>query len=132
VVRLCRVSTLSLVLLLIAAGCVTTNAALMNPGLTLRPMVLPEQVRIFRTFKQVPGKYEEVALLSATGESNWTDEATMLQSLRKKAGDIGANAIVLNVIEEASAGAKVAAAIFGTGTQRKGRAVAIYVFPERP
>jgi hypothetical protein len=38
--------------------------------------------------------------------------------------------VILDAVNEASAGAKVAAAIFGTGTQRKGRAIAIYVLPD--
>jgi hypothetical protein len=115
-----------LAIMLAASGCVMTNAAMLNPGLAPRPKVAPEQVRIFRSFDQVPGKYEEIALLNSTGESNWTNESLMLESMRKKAGDLGANGIVLSAIDEAGAGAKVAAAVFGTGTQRKGRAVAIY------
>ena len=37
---------------------------------------------------------------------------------------------ILDAINEASAGAKVAAAVFGTGTERKGRSIAIYVYPD--
>jgi hypothetical protein len=54
----------------------------------------------------------------------------MMESMRKKASEVGANAIILDAINEASAGAKVAAAVFGTGTQRKGRSIAIYVYPD--
>jgi len=121
-----RTVLLALACALAASGCVTTNASLLNPGLAARPKVPPEQVRIFRSFDQVPGKYEEIAILSSTGESNWTDEAAMLESMRQKAGALGAKGVVLSAIDEAGAGAKVAAAVFGTGTQRKGRAVAIY------
>jgi hypothetical protein len=113
---------------LVASACVSTNAALLNPADPVRPKVPPTEVRIYRSFDQVPGKYEEIAILNATGESNWTNEATMLESMRRKAGELGANAVVLNGIDEAGNGAKIAAAVFGTGTQRKGRAVAIWVF----
>jgi hypothetical protein len=51
----------------------------------------------------------------------------MLDAMRKKAGAIGANAILLPQINEPGAGAKVAAAIFGTGTQRKGNVVALRI-----
>jgi hypothetical protein len=55
----------------------------------------------------------------------------MWNSLRKKAGKLGANAIILDAMSEPSAGAKVAAAfLLGTGAERKGKAIAIYVFPE--
>ena len=53
----------------------------------------------------------------------------MWNSMRKKAGKLGANAIILDAMSEPSAGAKVASMIFGVGgAQRKGKAIAIYVF----
>lgn len=114
----------------VATACVSTNATLLNPTPVARPVVAPEQVRIYRTAEQVTGRYEEIALLNSTGESNWTNEQAMMESMRKKAGQLGANGVILDAINEAGAGAKVAAAVFGTGTQRKGRAVAIWVFPD--
>lgn len=121
----------TLVVLCLALGaCVQTNATLLNPSPVSRPKVLPEQVRIYRTAEQVQGRYEEIALLNSTGESNWTNERAMFESMRKKAGDLGANGIILEAVNEAGAGAKVAAAIFGTGTQRKGRSIAIFVFAD--
>jgi hypothetical protein len=78
----------------------------------------------------VPGKYEEIALLSSTGEAMWTNEEQMWNSMKKKAGKLGANAVILDAMSEPSAGAKVAAAFLGVGgAQRKGKAIAIYVFP---
>ena len=111
-------------------ACVATNVTMLNPTPVARPAVPPEQVRIYRTADQVVGKYEEIALLNATGESNWTNEKAMLESMRKKAGEVGANGVILDAVVEASSGAKVAAAVFGVGSQRKGRAVAIFVFPD--
>jgi hypothetical protein len=121
---------LGLALLLALGACVSTNATMLNPSPVARPPVLPTEVRIFRTADQVPGKYEEVALLNSTGESNWTNEQAMFESMRKKAGEIGANAIILDAVTEAGAGAKVAAAVLGVGTQRKGKAIAIFILPD--
>lgn len=121
---------LLLVLAVLLTSCVSTNATMLNPSPQMRPAVLPENVRIYRTAAQVQGKYEELALLNSTGESNWTNEQNMLESMRKKAGALGANGVILDAISEAGAGAKVAAAVFGTGTERKGRAIAIFVFPD--
>lgn len=122
---------LTFVLLLIAStACVQTNATMLNPTPTNRPPVPPEQVRIYRTAAQVVGRYEELALLNSTGESTWTNEQGMLESMRKKAGAIGANGLILDAVTEASAGAKVAGAVFGVGSERKGKAVAIFVFPD--
>jgi len=72
-----------------------------------------------------------MALLSSTGDSAFTSEETMWNSMRKKAGKLGANAIILDAMSEPSAGAKVAAAfLLGTGAERKGKAIAIYVLPQ--
>lgn len=53
----------------------------------------------------------------------------MFKKMIKKAGAMGANGIILDAISEPSAGAKVAGAIFGVGAERKGKAIAIFVFP---
>jgi TonB family protein len=95
----------------------------------LRPQLLPQQVAIYRSFDQVKGPYEEVALLHSTGEAGFSSEAQMYDSMKAKAAKLGANAIVLDSVIEPSAGAKVAAAFLGTPAERKGKAVAIYVVP---
>ena len=51
----------------------------------------------------------------------------MLKSMRKKAAAVGANGIIMDGINEPSAGAKIAGAVFGTGAERKGKSVAIFV-----
>ena len=94
-----------------------------------RPALLPNQVALYRIASQVPGQYEEVALLNSAGDSGFTDEAKMFASMKKKAGELGANGVILDAVSEPSAGAKVAAAIFGVSAQRKGKAIAIYVIP---
>lgn len=116
-------------LLTIIIACVTTKAVRLGTGPT-RPEVPENQVVVYRTADQVPGKYEEIALLSSTGEAMWTNEEQMWRSMRKKAGKFGANAIILDAMSEPGAGAKVASALFGVGgAERKGKAIAIYVFP---
>jgi hypothetical protein len=117
-------------LLLSLSACVTTNASRLGSASTDRPVVEPERVALYRVASQVPGRYEEVALLNSKGDSNWTDEARMFDSMRKTAGKMGANAIILDAVSEPGHGAKVAAAIFGVSAQRKGSAVAIWVLPE--
>lgn len=116
---------------LVLASCVTTNASMLGTATAKRPIVLPQDVLLFRTAEQVPGEYEEIALLNSAGDSNFTNEAKMFESMKKKAGEVGANAIILDALSEPSGGAKVAAAIFGVSAQRKGKAVAIYVFPQQ-
>ena len=120
--------TMSICGLLLVGACVRTNTAMLGNAPT-RMAVAPEQVAVYRTAAQVPGKYEEVALLNSTGASGWTSEAGMLKSMRTKAGALGANGVILDAISEPSAGAKVAAAVVGIGAERKGKAIAIYIFP---
>lgn len=126
-----KMIAVALIYTLALAGCVTTNASLLGNTANKRPAVLAENVALYRTADQVPGKYEEVALLNSEGDSSFTNEAKMFESMKKKAGEVGANAIILDAVSEPSGGAKVAAAIFGVSAERKGKAVAIYVFPDQ-
>jgi hypothetical protein len=111
----------------LVAACVSTNAMRLGTA-PIRPPVPEDRVAIYRTADQVPGKYEEVALLNSTGHYSMTNEEKMFKSMRKKAGELGANAVILDAVTEPSAGGKVTSAIFGVGGERKGKALAIYVF----
>lgn len=123
-------SSAALGLVLLLSACVQTNAVRLGAA-PARPPVPEAQVVVYRSASQIPGRYEEVALLNSTGEATWTNEAKMFDSMRKKAAKLGANAIVLDAMSEPSAGAKVAAAVFGVGgAERKGKAIAVYVFPD--
>jgi hypothetical protein len=120
---------LLLAFVLILSACVTTNASRLGTSTSNRPLVLPQDVVLYRIASQVPRKYEEIALLNSTGDSGFTNEAKMFESMKKKAGEMGANAVILDAVSEPGAGAKVAAAIFGVSAQRKGKAIAIWIYP---
>ncbi|NIR49545.1 MAG: hypothetical protein GWN41_09865 [Phycisphaerae bacterium] len=92
------------------------------------PNVDPEEVVVYVTPNDVTGDYEKIGIIHAQGESSWTNEHQMIESAKKKAASIGANGIILGEIDEPSAGAKIAGAIFGTGTTRRTQILAIYVF----
>ncbi len=113
----------------VAAACVTTNAVRLGNAPS-RPAVALDQVTVYRSAAQVPGKYEEVALLNSSGNTVNTDEAEMIKNMRYTAGKMGANAIILDAVTEPGAATKIAGALLGTGSERKGKAVAIYVFPD--
>jgi hypothetical protein len=110
----------------ITTGCTRTNAALVDNSIHLAP-TCPDAVKLYTSPSSVGASYTEIALLNSTGASGWTTEAGMMTSMRKKAASIGANGIIMGNINEPGAGAKVAAAVFGTATERKGKSVAIYV-----
>jgi len=111
-----------------STACVRTTATRLGAG-SIRPPVPEHLVAIYRTADQVPGKYEEVALLNSTGNYSSTDEEKMFKSMREKAGQVGANGVILDSIKEPGTGGKVAQALFGVGGDRKGKAIAIFVLP---
>lgn len=112
-------------------ACVTTQAVRLGSG-PIRPPVPWDKVIVYRTADQVPGDYEEVALISASGDSIYTSEEEMYKAMRKKAGELGANAIILDAMSEPSAATKVISyALLGVGGERRGKALAIYVYPEK-
>jgi S1-C subfamily serine protease len=114
-------------LAILQVACVSTNAIRLGGGPDRRP-VDPEAVIIYRTAGQVPGNYDEIGLITGTGDSLWTTEEHMYKSLRKKAAALGANGVILGDIHEPGAATKAAMGVlFGVGAERKGKAVAIYV-----
>lgn len=115
-----------LVVFTAALGCTRTNAALVDNSVKLAPSCA-DGVKIYSTPSAVGSEYKEVALLNSTANTGFTSESGMLKSMRKKAAAIGANGIIMGGINEPSAGAKIAGAIFGTGAERKGKSVAIFV-----
>ena len=113
--------------MLVTIGCASTSAVKLGTG-TNREPVAWEKVAVYREASQVPGRYEEVALLNSKGQWGWGNEGTLFNSMKKSAAARGANAIILDSVSEPSAGAKVAGAFLGVGAERKGKAIAIYVF----
>ena len=107
-------------------GCTRTNAALMDNTVRLAP-TCPDAVKMYTSPSMVGAAYKEVALLNSTGSTGFTSEAGMMKSMRKKAAAVGANGIIMGNIDEPGAGAKVAAAVFGTAAERKGKSVAIFL-----
>jgi hypothetical protein len=84
-------------------------------------------VQIFTSAERVRSDYYEVAILNSKGESSWTDEKQMTASQRSKAARLGANGIILGEVKEPKAGTKIIGSLFGTGAERKGSGLAIYI-----
>lgn len=102
-------------LCLAITGCITTHATVVDPAATRYPRVSPDSVRIFTDQSELDTlDFVRIAIIEASGSGEWTNQSEMLQAMRTKAGELGGNGVLLPRIEEPSAGAKVAAAIFGT------------------
>jgi hypothetical protein len=122
-----------LFLFAVLGACVTTRATLVDPAAPRYDPVAPDSVRIFTDQSELDTlEYVRVAIIEASGSGEFTSQTEMLEAMRRKAGALGGNGVLLPRIDEPSAGAKVAAAVFGTGTERKGSVVAIRVIgPKR-
>jgi hypothetical protein len=113
-------------LAVVFAGCVSTNASVLDPSLKLAP-VCPDGVMVFTDSSRVGRPYTEVAVLNSRGDNDMTNESAMVTSQRKKAAELGANGIILGQMKDASTGAQIAQAFLGTSANRKGAAIAIYI-----
>jgi hypothetical protein len=71
---------------LLLSGCVTTTATRLGTSM-LHPPLMSSDVAIHRTAAQVPGTYEEVALLYAKGPATMTNEPQMFESMKAKAAE---------------------------------------------
>ena len=107
----------------------STDAAVMNKQL-VRPAIKADAVVLYRTPQQVPRPYDEVAILNSKGDADWTDEAKMYRSMRKKAAKLGANGVIIENTKEPGTVARVAKALLRISADRKGNALAIYVHPD--
>lgn len=113
-------------MLALVIACVSTNAVKLNPGIQRAP-VCPNAVRIYTDSSRVGDRYVEVAILNSKGESGLTSEQGMYESQRNKAAELGANGLIVAAVQEPKAGTKIIGALFGTGAERKGGAVAIWI-----
>ena len=121
--RMKNVSVLGAILLI--AACVSVNKSVLSTSRVSYP-VPKEQVQVYFAGDTVPA-HERIAILNGSGDDTMTNQGQLIDKLRQEAGKLGANAIILQEVKEASTGARVAQAILGTSANRKGEALAIYV-----
>lgn len=112
------------------SGCVSTRSTRLSTQ-TYTP-TNPEQVTIYLTEVDIPGRFERIAILNSKGSTSFTNEQQMMRSIRAEAANVGANGVLYNRPTEPSGGAQVAAAIFGVPTNRRSEMVAIFVYPAEP
>lgn len=121
--RIRGISVLAAVVLV--AACVSVNKSVLSRSRVAQP-VPRDDVQVYFAGDSIP-PHERIAILSGSGDDTMTNQGQLIDKLREEAGKLGANAIILNDVKEASTGAKVAQAILGTSAERKGEAIAVYV-----
>ena len=118
--------TLLLTGLLLLSGCIQTQATMLAN--TDYPPVHPEDVVIYLDEADIEGDWEKIAIINAQGDSRFTRESKMLEKAREKAGEIGANGLLIEEIKDPSVFAEIAADVLETRSRRRGKLIAIRVF----
>ncbi|HET6232393.1 MAG TPA: hypothetical protein VFE05_20125 [Longimicrobiaceae bacterium] len=117
-------SALSAAVLL--SACVSVHAERLGNPATY-PVVAKDQVRVYRTEADIRQPYDPIAVIWLRGETMTTNERSLVEAAKKKAGWLGANAIVLGRIEEPSTAAKIAGALLNVPTQRRTQILAVRI-----
>jgi len=113
-----------LLTVLAASACVTTHAIqLGTPG--QYPPVDPIQVQVFLKEEDVKVPFEKIALIEAEGDYSVIHDDDMIKAMKKKAGKLGANGLILGEFKDPSTAGKVTQALLGVGGERKGKVLAI-------
>ncbi|HSK21218.1 MAG TPA: hypothetical protein VK912_18835 [Longimicrobiales bacterium] len=120
-----RKALFAVALMAAVAGCVSVNKSVLSSSRVAYP-VPRDSVHVYLPGDSVP-PHERIAILTAKGDENTTNEAQMLDKMRQEAGKLGANAIVLGDMTDPSSTSRVLGALFGTPSNRKGQAIAIFV-----
>ena len=106
-------------------ACVMVNKTILDRSFAETP-VPQDSVYLYLPGDEVP-EHTRIAILHAEGDVDITNEAEMIGAMRKEAGKLGANAIVLGEISNPGTGERIAAAILDTTAERRGQAIAIFV-----
>lgn len=109
-------------------ACGTRTTVQPTPASRSFAPVCVEGVAVFNDFTTVPYDYYEVAFIQSEGNSVYTGTGDALLAMRKRAGEQGGNAIVVNSLRTQAGPVKLLGAALGANSaDRNGRAVAIYM-----
>lgn len=115
---------MALLAIVALSGCISTNAVRLGQP-NQYPPVKPEEVQVFMTAADVKGEYDKVAIINAEGNYNFANDERMINAMKKKAAQYGANAIIIDKFEDPSTVEKIADAVVGVGGEKKGKVLAI-------
>lgn len=92
------------------------------------PATCVAAVELYENASKVPANYYEIALITAEGNSVWTDDDKMVQRMKERAARVGANGMVVDALVTSATTVQMIGAALGTGdADRKGRAIAIFM-----
>jgi hypothetical protein len=73
----------------------------------------------------IPRECVRVAIMHASGAQDATDEGDFLEKLREEAGEVGANTVFVQNMEDAGTAERIVGGILGTGVDRDSEALAL-------
>src|SRR3712207_3608410 len=93
-------------------GCVSAQATMLVPAGQYVP-VPEDQVTVYLREEEVPSACTRIALIHTAGDADMTNESQAVNAAKRRAGKIGANAIVLGNFRDPSTGTRIASAVIG-------------------
>ena len=111
-----------------AAACgVRTTTTDVNPRVS-RAATCINAVEVYASRADVPANYYELAWINAEGNSVWTSDNQMRETMRKRAAEVGANGLIANPVQTNKTGVNVLGEAVGANTATaKASGLAIYM-----
>lgn len=98
-----------------------------NPSISRSP-TCAAAIAVYNSRAEVPYDYYELAWVEAEGNSVWTTDNQLQTQIRNGAAKVGANAVIINPVEQSKATIKVLGEAIGArSATQKASALAIYM-----
>jgi hypothetical protein len=98
-----------------------------NPSIDRAP-TCAAAIAVYNSRADVPYDYYELAWIEAQGNSVWTTDNQLQQQIRNGAAKVGANAVIVNPVEQNKTAVKVLGEVVGAkSATQKASALAIYM-----
>jgi hypothetical protein len=98
-----------------------------NPSMSRAP-TCSAAIAVYNSRADVPYDYYELAWIEAQGNSVWTTDNQLQQQIRNGAAKVGANAVIVNPVEQNKTAVKVLGEVVGAkSATQKASALAIYM-----
>ncbi len=98
-----------------------------NPSMSRAP-TCAAAIAVYNSRSDVPYDYYELAWIEASGNSVWTTDNQLQTQVRNGAAKVGANAVIINPVEQSKTGIKVLGEAIGAkSATQKVSALAIYM-----
>jgi hypothetical protein len=98
-----------------------------NPAMSRAP-TCANAIAVYNSRSDVPYDYYELAWIEASGNSVWTTDNQLQTQIRNGAAKVGANAVIVNPVEQSKSAIKVLGEAIGTNSAtQKASALAIYM-----